>query len=123
MVCPLDTLATSRPDLAATVRGYEAELDALWPPWRDPDAKVRRFKQLEYDTLARLKWLLKRRDLLLHQDHGIATPRDWVVKIVPSRSNSRMCFAHPIIPAASVHREVTSEPPSPLRVHPNEVST
>jgi hypothetical protein len=118
----LEALAVVYPQHAAEVRAHEAELDVLWPPWRSGDPKVRRFKHLPYEVLARVKWLLKRRALLMHTEQGTPAPLDWTVRVVPSASG-KQCFAHPIMPAAS-QPAASDCPPSPLqRVHPTEVST
>jgi hypothetical protein len=99
------------PAVAALVLAYEAELDQVHPGWREYEP----FGHLDYDALARVKWLLKRRQLLLHREAAPggktrASPRDWKVQIIPSPNNPRMCFAHPIIPQA-VRRSITTDPP------------
>jgi hypothetical protein len=104
---PADTPA----EVVALVTAYEGELDAAHPGWR----RYEPFGHLEYDALARVKWLLKRRQLLLTRTPlpnggSRATPRDWKVQIIPSPTNPRMCFAHPIIPKPA-RREMTTEPP------------
>ena len=94
--------ADTPPAVVELVTAYEAELDAAHPGWR----RFEPFNHLDYDPLARVKWLLKRRPRLLHRE---AAP-DWKVQIIPSPKNPRMCFAHPIIPAAA-RREMTTDPP------------
>lgn len=98
----------------ATVLGYDAELDALHPGWR------RRvpFGHLDYPELARAKWLLKRRELLLNREGPPGStrpaPRDWTVRVVPCPGDPRRCFVVPVDPRATraVEREITTEPPS-----------
>lgn len=101
------------PAVASTVADYEAEMDVIHPGWR-----VRApFHMLPYDRLARMKWLMKRRSLLLHRERTVdrfgkpttrSAPRDWEVLIVPDARDKRKCYAHPVIPAEV--REVTREP-------------
>ena len=127
---PIDTLngrppiegpppADTPPAVAELVLAYENELDALHPGWR----RYEPFAHFDYDSLARVKWLLKRRQLLLHREWTAgrngsaptsrAAPRDWKVRIIPSPKSPRMCFAHPVIPEA-VRRTMTDQPPSPI---------
>lgn len=111
--------ADTPPEVAKLVLAYEDELDRLHAGWR----RYEPFAHLDYDSLARVKWLLKRRQLLLHREwipgrNGMpavsrAAPRDWKVRIIPSPKSPRMCFAHPVIPEA-FRRAVTDDPPSPL---------
>ena len=95
-----------------TVLGYDAELDQTHPGWRTHQP----FPHLGYEAAARTKWLLKRRELLLHREGGRPAPRDWTVLVVPDPTG-RKCFVVPQDPAhtARPEREITSEPP---RVRP-----
>lgn len=88
----------------------EYELDQLHPGWRVKD----RFDQLQYDTKARVKWLLKRLSLLTHTDGGRPDPLDWDVLIVKDKKNPKQCYAHPVIPVVDSGAETTREPPSPF---------
>lgn len=97
------------PVYADMVRAYEAELDITWPKWRQRAP----FGHLQYDHLARVKWLLKRRSLLMTTENGAPAPLDWDVLIVPDTRNPRKCYAHPVMPDQS-KREATREPPSPF---------
>ena len=89
--------------------GIARELDAVWPDWRSPDRQKRRFDSAAYPAKARIKWLLKRRELL---QKGLGA---WTIKIVPDTGNPpTTCFAHPIPPRVESRYETTDEPPSPL---------
>lgn len=111
-----DPIPDDLPDrYRAVVLAYDGELDQIHPGWR----RKQPFGELEYDDLARVKWLLKRRELLLHRrltgpGQSVPAPRDWTVKILPTPADPRQCFALPIDPQASVHtrRDVTDEPPA-----------
>lgn len=99
--------------IVAKVVAIDAELDQIHPGWKDRVP----FDKAEYDTLARIKWLLKRRSLLTTTDGGHPAPRDWDVLIVRDTKNRRKCYAHPVIPR-DIAPEVTREPPSPIVVAP-----
>lgn len=90
------------------VLGYDAELDELHPGWRHREP----FPHLDYAPLARVKWLLKRRELLLFRKDGRPAPRDWTVKVIPDPRNPRRCFVVPEDPStvAPVERVITTEP-------------
>ena len=95
--------------IAAKVAELEQELDELHPGWRERLP----FDRLEYNTLARVKWALKRLSLLQHTEGGYPAPRDWEVLIVQDGRNKRKCYAHPVIPAQT-SAAPTRNPPSPL---------
>jgi hypothetical protein len=80
---------------------YESELDTIWPGWRRHEP----FGALPYDHRARIKWLLKRHEL-------VAAGRDWPVLIVRDGKNPTKCYAHPIPPDGS---GVTPDIPPPPR--------
>ena len=101
------------------IREVEDELDLTWPEWR---AK-KPFGDLPYDHLARIKWLLKRHSLLTHEEHGIPSPRDWRVIVVPDAKNPSKCYAHTILPERDPYGaageparlvEIPSTEPAPL---------
>lgn len=83
----LDTLPIP---LAVQVAEYEVELDAIHPGWRSDEREKRRFDHLDEPVLKRVKYLLKRRDLLRQG-------RDWPVTLHPG-SVPGQWFAHPIMP-------------------------
>lgn len=74
----MDTKSSTRSSPFATqIAAYEEELDRLWGADR-PGGGWRRhepFARADVPTLRRLKWLLKRRDLLLQG-------KDWEVELV-----------------------------------------
>ena len=108
----LDALAQSHPHLAALVRDYERELDAVHPKWRSEKRQERRFDHFPVERLERVKWLLLRRQLLLHQEHGQPVPRDWEVRLVRDRMNQAKVMAVPTLPATPQPRaEIGGEPP------------
>lgn len=84
---------------------HEAELDTIHPDWRHPDRARRRFDDAPYAKMARIKWLLKRRELCLK---GL---QHWTVKIVPDGFPPRRCFAHAIPPREVSTQQATDEPP------------
>ena len=88
----------------------DAELDELWPGWR---AK-RPFNMAPYETKARLKWLHKRRSLLMHTEAGEPCPLDWDVIVLRDGRDPNKCYAHPVLPVVTAAAEGTREPPSPL---------
>jgi len=95
------------------VLAYDGELDGLHAGWRQREP----FGALPLGHLARVKWLLKRRELLLYrtgpEGASAPAPRDWIVKIVPSPADPRQCFAVPVDPASMAPRilDITTEPP------------
>ena len=98
------------PVLLARLDALEAELDTIHTGWRSDDVKLRRFSHFDYDRMARTKWLLKWRSLLLHRDEGRSAPlADWTVIVVPGGSSKTACFAHAIPPDARP-RHATTEP-------------
>lgn len=71
-----------------TLEAVEESLDQTWPDWR----YYAPFGGVEVDHAKRIKWLLKRRDLLLQG-------RDWGVLLVSSvKDGGARWYAHPIIP-------------------------
>lgn len=93
------------------INAHEAELDAIWPNWRQKE----RFDHVDYALKARIKWLLKRLSLLTSRDEaGRPAPKDWDVLIVKDRRNPSQCYAHPVIPATGNDSEATRSPASPL---------
>lgn len=111
---PVPPIPDDLPDAARRmVLAYDGELDELHAGWRQREP----FGALPLGHLARVKWLLKRRELLLFrvgsEESSRPAPRDWTVKIVPSPSDPRQCFAVPVDPAtvAPALREITTEPP------------
>jgi hypothetical protein len=117
MVYPehLVRLSEHRPDLADEVVRIEEELDRLHAPWRQAGDKAARFDHLPIDYIRRIKWLLKRRELLTFSvAGGIPAPRDWDIQIADSMKNSKMCFAHPVPLQANQTKHGTQAPPSPL---------
>ena len=105
-------------DYARSVADLEEELDDLYPDWdrvvaRDDDkgraVKGKPFQGLAYPRLARLKWLLKRREHLTSTegedlaDHGVLVKQ--------SNRDPRKCFAVTILPAPGEPR-----PKAPARV-------
>jgi hypothetical protein len=95
------------PSYRAAIVEYETELDVIHPGWRSPEREKCRFDHFDYDRKARVKWLLKRRSLLMR---GM----DWPVVIAPDGRNKRQCYAHAVPPAGGQPREATTSPPSPL---------
>lgn len=88
----------------------EQELDALWPQWdsivprsKGPTAKGRPFNHLAYPVLSRMKWLMKRRFLLL-KGHW-----NWGVLVAQDGKDPRKCYAHPVPP----HTDGTPSTPEP----------
>ncbi len=116
MVYPphLADLGAHRPDLADLVLTYEAELDQLHAPWRLAPSKEASFEAKPLDYKKRIKWLLKRRELLCHTAGGVPDPRDWQVQVTGSLKNPQACFAHPVPPSAGSTQNPTKPPPSPL---------
>lgn len=102
------------PRIAGLVADYEAEMDEIHAGWRVKAP----FHMLPYAALARMKWLIKRRSLLLFREtrvdangerYTVPAPRDWEVLITPDSRDPRKCYAHPVEPR--VTREATKEPP------------
>lgn len=102
------------PRVAALVAEYETEMDEIHPGWRTRQP----FHMLDYPRLARMKWLIKRRSLLLFREAvgrapdgspiTVPRPRDWEVLIAPDVRDPRKCYAHPVEPR--VTREITRSP-------------
>lgn len=99
-------LAQLPPAFRDEIAKYEVELSALHPAWQSTVRAECRFDHFDYERKARVKWLLKRRSLLLR---GL----DWTVIIAPDGKDRTKCYAHAIMPTAP-RREVTTDPPSPL---------
>lgn len=116
MVYPphIQALGARDPALADAVLSYETELDALHPKWRLAPSKEASFDHLPLDYKKRIKWLLKRRDLLLHTTGGVSDPRDWQVQVTESLKKRTACFAHPVPPSAGSTANPTEPPESPL---------
>ena len=91
------------PVILEKIQKLEAEMDQIWPGWRQKQP----FGETPYDLKARIKWCLKRLALL-------AEGNDWDVLIVRDARNSQQCYAHPVLPATERVETVTKEPPSPL---------
>jgi hypothetical protein len=105
--------------IVALIREVEDELDLTWPGWRTKQP----FAHLDYDRLARVKWLLKRHSLLTYEQDGVPCPRDWRVIVVKDAKNPTKCYAHPVVPQATAPDtnteparvvEIPSAPPEPL---------
>ena len=99
------------PDIALKIAAIEAEMDVIWPGWREKA----RFDHCAYDLKARIKWCLKRLSLL-------ADGKNWDVLVVRDARNSQQCYAHPVLPATARYEQVTREPPSSLGVLPSTVA-
>jgi len=95
------------PVILEKIAAIEAEMDVIWPGWRQKQP----FGECAYDLKARIKWCLKRLSLL---EDG----NDYDVLIVRDARNSQQCYAHPVLPATARYETVTREPPSPLGVLP-----
>ena len=95
------------PVILEKIAAIEAEMDVIWPGWRQKQP----FGETAYDLKARIKWCLKRLSLL-------ADGNDYDVLIVRDARNSQQCYAHPVLPATHRYEQVTREPPSPLGVLP-----
>ena len=98
------------PAILEKIAAIEAEMDVIWPGWRQKQP----FGECTYDLKARIKWCLKRLSLL-------ADGNDYDVLIVRDARNSQQCYAHPVLPATQQYEQVTREPPSPLGVLPSTV--
>lgn len=98
------------PVILEKIAAIEAEMDVIWPGWRQKQP----FGECTYDLKARIKWCLKRLSLL-------ADGNDYDVLIVRDSRNSQQCYAHPVLPATRQYEQVTREPPSPLGVLPSTV--
>jgi hypothetical protein len=99
------------PAILEKIAAIEAEMDIIWPGWRQKQP----FGETAYDLKARIKWCLKRLSLL-------ADGNDYDVLIVRDARNSQQCYAHPVLPATHRYEQVTREPPSPLGVLPSTVA-
>jgi len=99
------------PAILEKIAAIEAEMDIIWPGWRQKQP----FGETSYDLKARIKWCLKRLSLL---EDG----NDYDVLIVRDARNSQQCYAHPVLPATHRYEQVTREPPSPLGVLPSTVA-
>lgn len=110
-----DTFLASYSDFPTYIQtliyDIETELDLIWKGWRNKQ----RFDSVEYDLKARIKWLLKRHDLLTQRTGPSPTPKNWDVIIVQDSKDRNQCYAHPVIPQAS-SGGVTREPRSPLSI-------
>lgn len=82
------------PAIVAKINEVEAELDLTWPGWRTKQP----FGHLDYDRLARVKYLLKRHALLTYEERGVPAPRDWAVIVVRDKQSPSKCYAHPVVP-------------------------
>jgi hypothetical protein len=104
-----DTFLASYSDFPSYIQvliyDIETELDLIWKGWRSKQ----RFDSVEYDLKARIKWLLKRHDLLTQRTGPSPTPKNWDVIIVQDSKDRNQCYAHPVIPQAS-SGGVTREP-------------
>ena len=98
------------PAILEKIAAIEAEMDVIWPGWRQKQP----IGDCTYDLKARIKWCLKRLSLL-------ADGNDYDVLIVRDARNSQQCYAHPVLPATRQYEQVTREPPSPLGVLPSTV--
>lgn len=85
---PFDSLP---PAFQKRIRELEDELDRIHPGWRDTRREARRFDDKPIEQIYRIKWVLKRRDLLLRG-------HDWAVLMTKS-ANGKMWFSHPMNPA------------------------
>lgn len=86
-------------DYDLSIVQLEAELDVLHPTWdavlpreNGVKAKGTPFNELPYARLARTKWVLKRRLLLLQGRD------DWGVLVTQDRRHPNKCYAHPVPP-------------------------
>ena len=104
------------PHVLARVVQLDAELDATWPGWRTCVP----FHRVDYALKARIKWLLKRRSLLLTRVDGSPSPRDWDVLVVRDGRDPTRCYAHPVQPVLDGFPAVTREPPSLLTIQPTD---
>lgn len=104
------------PVVLAVVVAMEAELDSIWPGWRTCVP----FHRVDYASKARIKWLLKRRSLLLTRVEGHPCPRDWEVLVVRDGKDSSKCYAHPVAPPVDTLPAVTREPPAVLLLQSTE---
>ena len=93
-------------DIIPRIVALEVELDEIHPGWRT----FLRFDIVEYNRKARIKWLLKRHELLTHREQGIPAPRDWDVLIVRDTRRKDQCYAHPVLPPVDSSPAVTREP-------------
>lgn len=91
---------------AEQVAALDTELDSVWPGWRAKQP----FGRVEIDRKARIKWLLKRRQLLV-------ACRDWKVLIRYDPRNPLQCYAHSVPPAADTLMLPNSQHP-PAMVRP-----
>lgn len=85
---PLDSLP---PAFQKRIKELEGELDRIHPGWRDSRREARRFDDKPIEQIYRIKWVLKRRDLLLRG-------HDWAV-LMTKTANGKMWYAHPMNPA------------------------
>ena len=84
---PIESLP---PAFQRRIKELEGELDRIHFGWRDTRREARRFDDKPADQIYRIKWVLKRRSLLL-QGH------DWAV-LMTKTANGKMWFAHPMNP-------------------------
>jgi len=78
------------PAFQRRIRELESELDRIHPGWRDTRREARRFDDRPIEQIYRIKWVLKRRDLLLRG-------QDWAV-LMTKAANGKMWYAHPMNP-------------------------
>ena len=127
---------TPTDDYHLTIAELETELDEICPAWDcvrgriqhgkpNPNTAGRPMTGLEYDRLARIKWLLKRRSMMAKEEvPGMSAkiqgqppwPR-WGVLVRQDTRDPRKCYAHPVPP----HQDGRpARPPAPPRVAPYE---
>lgn len=107
---------------AAQIADLDHELDAIWPGWRNKQP----FADVDPPRKARIKWCLKRRELL----HGATwgEPRDWPVVVTFDAANPTKCYAHPLRPDTAPDAPGASIPPPPpvpawMAAIPSEAAT
>lgn len=90
------------PDYDMTNQEIESELDSIYPDWDavNPrtdglNARGKPFDHLTPPFLRRVKWLLKRRLLVLKN------MPEWGVLVAVDGKNPAKCYAHPIPPQAN----------------------
>jgi hypothetical protein len=93
--------------IVTMITEIEQELDLTWPGWRAKQP----FDGVEYDRLARIKWLLRRHSLLTYEERGVPCPRDWRVIVLRDAKNPTKCYAHPVVPENTAP-DITGDPPS-----------
>lgn len=83
------------------IREVEAELDEIWPGWR----QRLRFDKVDYDLKCRIKVCLKQHSLLTTRELLAPAPRYWDVIIVRDARDKNKCYAHPVIPQATSEKD------------------